>query len=298
MNGRYLWGTILIVLTLCGCSNNDANNESSSFVKYGISNGVKSVKVLSYKAVEDFENIDKGDILNQGNYTMKFDNSGNCIEIANYSAKGELSSKTLYEYASDTQMLIKEKYYSSSNELGTEKTYEYDGSFLSSRIDYDPDAKDLIKYVISSHIYMKFEYTNDTKHITGFTRYDDEKKSAVFKYVWTDNVAQIVAYDASGTTKTGHYRIEEYDSYDRIIKMVYGDTGTTCEVEYNEKGLPIYLKNAHMSNTTVVFDPYNKTEKTLYYTYTYDKKGNWIERIEYEGVIKKPTAISTQTIEY
>ena len=110
MNGRYLWGTILIVLTLCGCSNNDANNESSSFVKYGISNGVKSVKVLSYKAVEDFENIDKGDILNQGNYTMKFDNSGNCIEIANYSAKGELSSKTLYEYASDTQMLIKEKH--------------------------------------------------------------------------------------------------------------------------------------------------------------------------------------------
>ena len=34
------------------------------------------------------------------------------------------------------------------------------------------------------------------------------------------------------------------------------------------------------------------------YSYTYDKKGNWIERIEYEGVIKKPTAISTQTIEY
>jgi hypothetical protein len=63
---------------------------------------------------------------------------------------------------------------------------------------------------------MKFEYTNDTKHITGFTRYDDEKKSAVFKYVWTDNVAQIVAYDASGTTKTGHYRIEEYDSYDSL----------------------------------------------------------------------------------
>lgn len=195
-------------------------------------------------------------------------------------------------------MLIKEKYYSSSNELGTEKTYEYDGSFMVSRIDYNPDAKDLSKYGISRPVYMKFEYTNDNEHVTGFTRYDDNVKTAVYKYTWTDNVVNIIAYDASGTTKTGHHRIEEYDFYDRIIKMEYRDTGITCEVKYNDKGLPIYLKNAHLSNATVVFDPYNKAEKTLYYSYTYDKKGNWVERIEYEGPIKKPTAIAIQTIEY
>ena len=69
-------------------------------------------------------------------------------------------------------------------------------------------------------------------------------------------------------------------------------------VEWNDKKLPIFLKNAHLSNNTIISLYSTGEENTYYVEYEYDKKGNWIKQVVYEGEIKTPLTISERVIQY
>lgn len=292
---QFLVGAMLFLSLGCTTqSNHSLTKITADYQKYGLSKTVKSVKVLSYSVIEKFGDYEKGELLDNENYILYFDESGNLSESSSFSKTGKLTFKTVYKYRDGIS--IGSINYSSNGEISTEIQTEYDGDILLSRTIIDPDAHELKKYGIDNPTNQKFDFSNDGKRITGFVRTDDGVKKEQYIYKWNGNTVDITSHDLNGTP-TGHHRTEEYDDLNRQIKLIY-ENGITCEVKYNDKGLPVYLKNAHITKGTVIFDPYNKTEKISHLTYKYDKKGNWIERVEYDGEIKKPISISEQTIKY
>ena len=292
---QFLVGAMLFLSLGCTTqSNHSLTKITADYQKYGLCKTVKSVKVLSYSVIEKFGDYEKGELLDTDNYILNFNESGNLSESSSFSKTGKLTFKTEYKYRDG--LSIGSIHYSSNGEISTEIQTEYDGDILLSKTIIDPGAHELKKYGIDHPINQKFDFSNDGKRITGFVRTDDGVKKEQFIYKWNGNTVEITSHDLNGTS-TGHHRIEEYDDLNRQIKLIY-ENGITCEVKYNDKGLPVYLKNAHITTGTVIFDPYNKTEKISHLKYKYDKKGNWIERIEYEGEMKKPISISEQTIQY
>lgn len=84
---------------------------------------VKSIKETTYKAVDKFGQIEKGDVLN--NYFNIYNEKGNKIEDNFYDSDGNLSSKDTYEYDEKGNM-IEENWYESDGSLYEKHTYKYE----------------------------------------------------------------------------------------------------------------------------------------------------------------------------
>ena len=122
---------ILSVLCLVSCNQSEKKND---LTEENLKGKVKSIKETTYKAIEKFGQIEKGDVLvdssavytddgrfkiynEKGNKieenrydsdgsldfkdTYKYDEKGNKIEINNYNSDGRLDSKTTYKYEYD-----------------------------------------------------------------------------------------------------------------------------------------------------------------------------------------------------
>ena len=119
--------------------------------------------------------------------------------------------------------------------------------------------------------------------------------SSIVKYSKYDKTgAEWTQYDKDGKEKGKGSSILNKDGkvsrYNINEKEFY-------EVNWNEKVLPSYLKNAELYNNSFIsYD--NGNESILYIEYEYDKKGNWIKQIIYEGEVKEPVTISERTIVY
>ena len=289
----------LIFSVVVGCTTNTKNNSSkdketiskennekkndamNDCAKFGMSQNVQSIKVFIYEAIEKFDKIEKGKLKEDGHYYFVFDENGNLSESSSFYSSGKQMSKKRYEYKDNR--LYKETFYF-DGKLCTTTTYEYDGKHLRSKLEVDNKKNKT----------MRFEYINNGEYITEFARYENDEKKQIFKCQTIGNQTAITAYDLDGNP-TGHHRIEEYDEYGRETKLIWEDN--PCEAKYNEKGLPIYLKNAYTSEGIVYFSPF-KTNDIRTFEYEYDEKGNWTKRIEFEGERIKPISISEQTIVY
>ena len=250
--------------------------------KLGMSRNVQSIKVFIYEAKENFDKFEKGELKEKGHYYIVFDKNGCLSESSSFYSTGEHFSKKRYEYKDNK--LYKEMFYF-DGKLSSTTTYEYDGKHLRSKLEVDND---------DDNNTMRFEHINNGEYITEFVRYENDVKKAIFKCKVIGNQTEITAYNINGKP-SGHHRIEEHDECGRQTKLIW--EGNPCEAKYNEKGLPIYLKNAYISNGIVYFSPFRKDDIRTF-EYEYDEKGNWIKRVEYEGEKIRPISISEQTIVY
>lgn len=286
--------TVFILLGLLGCAPKTDNKSKESenieeikkatndCVKYGMKQNIHSIKVFVYEAKEKFDKIEKGELEKKGHYYIVFDENGFLSEASSFYSSGEQISKTRYEYKDNK--LHKETFYF-GGKLSNTTSYEYDGKHLRYKLEVDND---------NNNKTMRFEHINNGEYVTEYIRYENNVKKAIFKCEVIGNQTEICAYDLNGKP-TGHHRIEEYDEFGRMTKMIW--EGTLCEAKYNEQGLPIYLKNAYVSNGIVYFNPF-RNDEIRSFEYEYDEKGNWIKRIEYEGEKIKPISISEQIIAY
>ena len=92
---------------------------------------VKSIKETTYKAVDKFGQIEKGDVLN--NYFNIYNEKGNKIEDNFYDSDGNLSSKDTYEY-DEKGNKIEKNVYDSNGRLGYKFIYKYNEKGNTSRI--------------------------------------------------------------------------------------------------------------------------------------------------------------------
>ena len=118
---------ILVILSvLCLASYGQLEKKSekkNDLTEENLKGKVKSIKETTYKAVDKFGQIEKGDVLN--NYFNIYNEKGNKIEENWYNSDGRLHSKYTYKYDEKGNM-IEENWYESDGSLYEKHTYKYE----------------------------------------------------------------------------------------------------------------------------------------------------------------------------
>ncbi|MCD8408896.1 hypothetical protein [Tenacibaculum finnmarkense] len=111
--------SLLIIVLLTAFSCNNQKKEKTDLTKENLKGKVKSYTEISYKAIERFGTIEKGERLKS--IQIKYNNKGNKIETSYYSLDGSLSSKHIYKYDNKGNKIEM----SSSNSFGKKSKYIY-----------------------------------------------------------------------------------------------------------------------------------------------------------------------------
>lgn len=177
-----------------------------------------------------------------GTEYFSYDDEGNVLQSKATDSEDEVLAQTDYTYNNKGQ-LITEKFYKNGNFQSHTKR-EYKGDNVRKIYELDEEGK-----IKSSTVY---EYNKKDK-ITKKTEYNanvEVDEYTVYEYDKKGNKIKYVDYNADGSVEKTH--TSEYDKYNNeTLRQVFNADGE--EENYN------YMR----------------------YQYTYDKKGNWTQQIEF-----------------
>lgn len=280
---RSIFGVLVAVaaLLLASCGSDRAYD----YEYYGLNTPVKSVLVTTYEAESKFGDVVKGDLAHNGHYLATFNGVGNLESIASYDDDGDLTSLERFKYNREDR-LIELSSFDDDGDIDYQLTYSYEGDQMVAECqkNYWGDTEEVTQY---SHTW-RGEQLLETSVTSGGTLV------AKIKYSRCDKSgSEWVTYNGDGEeVARGSEELED----NRIVKRTVD--GQSLEVRWNSKKLPVYLRNAHLHNNTMV-SWYNNDDECVYYVeYEYDDEGNWIKQIVYEGEIKRPVTISERVITY
>ena len=270
----------MLVFSSCTCT----NKQTYDYESYGLNCPVKSVKVNTYEAESKFGEIVKGDLARDWHYLATFNEVGNLESITDYDDDGDLSLVTKYKYNVNNQ-IAEVSYYSDDGDLIQQIICAYDNNQITSKIykTYWNDEEEI------TELRQKWNGEQLVERIS----IKNGELQAIVKYPeHNKNYAEWVEYDKDG--KEISRGDETFDNNGRVVCGNYGELH--METQWDDKNLPTFLKNANLYYNTVVSP---SLSKSIYYVeYEYDKKGNWIKQVVYEGEHKKPLTISERVITY
>lgn len=270
----------MILLSSC------TNKQTYDYEYYGLNCPVKSVKVTTYEAESKFGEIVKGDLEWNGHYLAIFNDVGNLESISNYDDDGDLTRVEKYKYNEDNKVTVVASY-NNDGDLDYQLMYTYNNDHIESftQKSYWNDKEEIREY---KHKWSE-EQLIETMVI------ENGELSTVSKYTRdSKNSLKWITYDKDG--KEISRGDEAYNEYGQLVSRNEGELHIT--IKWNDKKLPIFLKNAHLSNNTNISWYTTGEENTYHVEYEYDKKGNWIKQVVYEGEIKTPLTISERVIQY
>lgn len=284
---QYMKTAKIILMTLCSlvvlsC----AKNKRYSYQEYGLDCPVKSIKVTTYEASSKFGEVVKGDLKWNGHYLAEFNSVGNIITLTEYDNDGNLNSVTKCKYNEDDNVTDVSEY-DEDGKLEYNQSYEYKGILL---VKFTRTFKDT-----TEEVYVN-EFFRDGETIIKETTHHNGELRSVVKYNKHDKTGtEWVRYDKDGKEQSRGSSILNEDG--KVTRCNLNDKDY-YEVTWNEKGLPVYLKNAELYNSSYV-SSYNYCDGSIFYIeYEYDNKGNWIKQTLFEGELKKPVTISERVIVY
>lgn len=258
---------------------NSDSIEGDIFIKYN-NDGFKTDLITCKKSYE-FDNESKAEKMFIESYNFKYDNQGNNIETYCYKADKTLNYKEIHLY----------------NENGNEiesSSYESDGNLSTKRV---------CKYDKNGNIIESSSYKSD----------GDLSSKLIFKNDEKGNKIELDSYSSDGSLnykfvyeydyKGNRIRWESYDSDNELYSKTsysYYLNGNKADELYNSGdsryGFFIkYSRYKYDDNNNLI--EYSDTDKNVE-TYSYDNKGNWIEKITYKGEAKIPSIITEQIVEY
>lgn len=241
---------------------------------------VKSVKELTYDAIQKFSEIIKVKEVSTQEYLLVFNKYGNLIE------------ENMHDFNENFESNI---------------TYKYDenGNMLEIYNTYDEGFKNIYKYDINGHnIEMNF-YDSNGECLGGNTPKYDERGDLIeeisFDCDRKFNGKIIYKYDSNRkNVEKNEYNSDESISVKTTYK--YDDNGYLIERNNQKSSLDGVFNNKDIFKND---DKGNIIEKITVggdfpgktvYNYKYDLKGNWIKRITFQNDI--PKNIDEREIEY
>lgn len=245
---------------MIGCNTNKSKIETD-LEKRGFKGKVKSIKSTTYKAIEKFGKIQKGEEVDK--LLSIFNEKGNFTERI-YSKNGKIDSKQTYIY-NDKGNIIEQKEYDSDGNLKLQTTYNYDdngnkieentfGGYQTQKTTYKYDDK---RREVESLITLSFQGINGSAELRITKEYDQK-----------GNIIEEKNYN--NHNKLSSKGIYTYDERGNKIKEIFINLDSK---KPEEKNIYIYDKN----NNKIEVQKYiseNLSEKT---TIKYDEKGNILE---------------------
>ena len=321
MKKTFLYVLLACIFVLSGCGNSKTSSadkaaEDTETAKkklfYSYENyvkcPVKSVEERTYMASSKFGEVVKGELV-YGYYDVwEFNNLGHVEKFVSYNDEGEINWMHKYTYASNgTLSEIAE--YSHDGQLYQLYQFECreDGEWLKCDVfDENGDLKRVqvrkldgdkgVEYrdekyndrdtLIEEEIY---QYNGDVLETVSF--YRNKELYAIQKFSKYDRygIQEGSIYDASGDMYKSFY-VECDKNGNLAVERIFDADGNKTNdrhVKRNENDMVIYERRVEKEEETIAE-----------YEYEYDQKGNWIKRIEYEGVLRKPVKITEREIVY
>jgi len=262
------------VIGLILFSSYSSQKDDTDWAELNLSGKVKSITSTSYEAEEKFGEIVISEIRTESESRtpaaepiekITFNKKGNIIEINRYGSDGSLASKSTYKYDDEGNRIELNRYDSDGN-LSWKETYKNDNE--GNRIEMNTYGSD-------GSLSWKRTY-----------KYDDE-----------GNKIEISIYEHRFGRDGNFFGKSTYkydDEGNRIEINRYGSDGSLASkitYKYDDEG------NRIEENKYIQFyDPDGSLTSKHTYKYEYDKKGNWISRIEFEDDV--PEYITEREIEY
>ena len=246
---------------------------------------VKSLRDYSYKGIDKFGEISKGERQFEEGFVrypnnppaggyLAFNTEGNFDETIEYDIKENIEFKVVYSY-NEKGRITEKKVNHSNNTLKYKYVFKYDNN----------------GYLIDESIYLKDGSLSKKKV------YDNqEERNKIFVNTF------FVKGELSSSAEF------EYNDEGYLIKEVFNDYGVSVvrhNYYYNNKGYLIKRNQKITSeNRDMDFDNnfnYNENGDMIEsgytsYKYEYDSQNNWIKRIEFNGGF--PEFIVERKIEY
>lgn len=294
MRWNVLTYVVLVFFTL-KCTQVKAQ-ESENYLKvYGLRGKVKSLKQSTFEAIDKFGVVQKGkriDIDNDFDFNrlLYFNENGDWTTIFDFDSLGNLSSKTVCTYDSESK-LIELTVSSGADQLTEKHVYNYIQGRISQIAHYD-SVGNLLKKTL-------YEYDNMNQKIESREYLVDGTKGE--KETWAYDKQGVLVehcnyrasgalsirkkYDKNGNniennfTQFGIQFLHRYDKNGNAVESTLKNTDgeTKSYYEYNSNGDKIRIKHVVGKDTDITA-----------YEYTYDQHHrNWIKRIEYHNSIPK-----------
>lgn len=256
----------------------------------GIKGDVRSIRETSYRAVEKFGELQKGERESEYNvdtYSI-YDRHGNVTEMNFFLPDGSLSGKTITRY--DEQ----------GNEL---ERYEYDseGVLEERSISQADDRGNLIEKVVirpgmegnEGKRIWKYMYNQDGKQTEiHYLTSDGRDSRTTFEYDSHGNQICQTSYGPEGIPDMCW--MSRYDDNNRKTEMTrYKKERLDFRFTYtyNEEGKMVEASGFNADGSLSFRNTYHDDDE-----YAWDTHGNWIQRIEFEN--GKPTYILERDITY
>lgn len=279
---------LLLCLTIIGNFYNAFSQEEINNLESKLLLGkVKSIKAVSYDAVEKFGEFKKGKLT--GTIITEFNSQGYLIKETAYDEKNKISYVTKYIYDLKNNLIEK-----STPQIGILLVNKYD---LENRL----IQTDQLKSDRSLRFRTKNKLSVDGKVIESNV-YNSKgilNTKYIFKYDDNGNKIDISWYEKNG--KLSYKVLKDYDEQGNLIKEdnlidILGERGSTMTFTYNDKNQiteTSYTSNDGMEYIrTTEYDQYGNeisensvsdssmNQYTTNYSYLYDDIGNWKERKE------------------
>lgn len=256
----------LAALAICSCTQFSKDQE-----KYGLVTPARSVTLQS-------DSLEKP-------YTARFNRRGQleCVETRNFD--GSFRFREDYRY-NDKHELEEILGTNSDGDIEIRYEYEMDGEFVAECREYGMNNQEMIRWV----------HANDGKHIINSEYYNEGELQFIIDKTFTDSSYVEVSHSEEGEligsaqvlflgkeTKPRHILTDELD----------------IQIEYNDKGLPVMSSGAVLNSLGgMEWVPDLDIHPARYYSYEYDRHGNWITRYERKEPDSPEAIVLKRTIIY
>ena len=197
---------IILATLSASCNQSEKKND---LTEENLKGKVKSIKETTYKAVDKFGQIEKGDVLN--NYFNIYNEKGNKIEDNFYDSDGNLSSKDTYEYDEKGNNIEKNNY-DSDGSLNSKTTYKYDkkGNKIEDN-SYDSDGS------LNSKTTYKYDEKGNNIEKNNYDSDGSLNSKTTYKY---DEKGNMIEYNTDGRFGEKYTYKYEYDKNNNWIQQV------------------------------------------------------------------------------
>jgi len=309
--------TIFLVSILLGSCTKSRENDLS---KMNLSGKILSIRESDYGAIEKFGEIIKGQkietdyIVFSDDILYLLNKSGNLTDKTVYKIKEKVGAVVRYKYDKKDNIIELTIEIEPENNLIDDTIYQFQNilldDFVLSKIDSGFISKILYQYDTKSHQIIKDIFDNNNQFcIREIENYNNSGKLVetnsfnkdgalkfrlTYSYSKFNTQIETNKYDQTGNLATRN--VKKIDKGERLIEEKrFGPTGKTMSSKiqkFNKKGILIenYISLPEIESQLKL------APITERYTYIYDKKGNWIQKITWKE--DKPSTITERVIVY
>lgn len=247
----------------------------SDLDKRDLKGKIEIVTFSHYEVNNSFGEISKGN--KKCEQEVLFNEDGTVNKITEYDSNGEIEDVDIYEYENGEIKLI--SHYNEEGNLVSKTAYIKDGLEIREQL-YGSDGS------LNDQYYVR-NYDSKGNMIKEVWKYHKDPKESYIIQCFFDKNNRVTKYIRHGDDISF---LTYKDNYSKFPVKIERPDPKTKKLKVDES----YEFNFQGN----IIKEYHKGKLSRSYEYTYDIKGNWIEKIEFKSEAKIPVEIIERKINY